>query len=70
MLGITFGAIKEIGDGLGWWLGNVSLKDMGADAAGVAVALAVFIIYEPQVTSLISTSGVSFSALEDKADVP
>jgi hypothetical protein len=70
ILGVIFGAIKEIGDGLGWWPGNISVRDMGADAVGIAVALAVLIIYEPQITSWIPSGGVSFSALEDKEDVP
>ena len=37
-LGLAAGALKEIGDGLHWWPGNVSLRDMGADLVGTAVA--------------------------------
>ena len=70
MLGVMFGALKEIGDGLGWWPGNVSIRDMGADLAGIVVALAALIIYEPQITSLLSASGIPFTALEDKEEVP
>ena len=34
-----------------WWPGNVSLRDMGADAAGVAVALATLTYYDPRLLS-------------------
>jgi hypothetical protein len=71
-LGAFFGALKEIGDGLGWWPGNVSIRDMGADVAGIVVALCLLILYEPQITALLSSTGSitpSFSALDDKGDV-
>ena len=69
-VGLIFGALKEVGDGLGWWPGNVSLRDMGADLAGIAVALAALVIYEPQITSKLSSSSIPFSPLEDKIELP
>jgi hypothetical protein len=34
------GFAKEVGDHLGWWPGNVSLRDLGADILGTALAAA------------------------------
>ncbi len=33
------GAIKEVGDGAGWWPGNLDLADLAADVAGCVLGL-------------------------------
>jgi len=34
IISIIFGALKEVGDGLNFWIGNMSLRDFAADCAG------------------------------------
>lgn len=46
------GGLKEVGDALGWWPGNASVRDMGADVIGIAVGAVVVIVYEPQLLRL------------------
>lgn len=44
--GVVTGALKEAGDLLGWWPGELSLRDLGADAMGVALAAAAAVAWE------------------------
>lgn len=44
--GVAAGVLKEVGDVLGWWRGALSIRDLGADAVGVAAALAVLVAAE------------------------
>lgn len=56
-VGIAVGIFKEVGDWLGWWPGEVSLKDLAADLAGTLVAAALVLWWErrqPQERTIIS----------------
>ncbi|EFN52560.1 hypothetical protein CHLNCDRAFT_138545 [Chlorella variabilis] len=44
--GLAAGLAKELGDWLQWWPGVVSARDLGADLAGVALALAALVAAE------------------------
>lgn len=44
--GVVAGVLKEVGDVLGWWPGALSVRDLGADAIGVAAALAALVAAE------------------------
>ena len=43
---------------LQWWPGNVSIRDMGADAAGIGVALAILTYYDAQLLSYFTFKDV------------
>ncbi|KAL4420406.1 hypothetical protein ABPG75_010062 [Micractinium tetrahymenae] len=45
-VGVAAGVLKEVGDVLQWWPGALSIRDLGADGVGVAVALAVLVAAE------------------------
>lgn len=44
--GVVAGILKEVGDVLGLWPGALSIRDLGADAVGVAAALAALVAAE------------------------
>lgn len=39
LAGFAVGVMKEVGDGLQWWPGNVSTRDLVADGFGIVLAL-------------------------------
>lgn len=55
--GVAAGVLKEVGDVLGWWPGALSVRDLGADAVGVAAALAALVAAEARRSRRAATAG-------------
>lgn len=56
--GVAAGVLKEAGDILGWWPGALSVRDLGADAVGVAAALAGLVAAEARHPRRAAAAGV------------